>query len=151
GRMRQAARALNPRLGKPFADFLPQPFLVIRLIAAARDEASHRIEQFQPVFHWRLGDGLPHIKALFALEEFPFAPDVLRIDLQLLAVIGHALPTDFGLGHGSVHSPQFRVHGRESSRRTMLQLWTVDSRLWTHNGKSTLATAIAAMPSSRPM
>ena len=35
----------NPRFGKTFADLGAQPFLIVRLIAAAVDEPPHRVQQ----------------------------------------------------------------------------------------------------------
>ena len=40
------------------------------------------------------------VEAFFAMEKFPFAPDMLRIDLEFLAIFRHALPTDFSFWHG---------------------------------------------------
>lgn len=103
---------------KSFADLSAQSHFIVRLVTAAIDEALNRIEQFHPIFQRRFGNGLPDIVTLFALEKFPVAPDVLRIDLQLHAIFRDPLPTDFSF--------------------------------W-HFYKSIDATAIAAMPSSRPM
>jgi hypothetical protein len=77
----------------------PHVFFVDRLQPAARDEALHSIEQFQPILQWRFGYGLPLIESLLTLEENPLASDALSIDLQLVAFFGNAFPTDFGLGH----------------------------------------------------
>ena len=89
------------------------------------DAALDRIEQFQPVFQRRLVDGLPLVVALLPLEKFPVASDVLGIYLERNPFVGDAFPTDFSFGHGD-------------------QSCGV-------SGKSMLATAMAAMPSSRPM
>ena len=75
-----------------------QPFLIVRLVAAAVDEPLHGVEQFQPVFQRRLLHALPDIKPLGAMEKMILAPDVLGIDLQFFAVLGDAFPTISALG-----------------------------------------------------
>jgi hypothetical protein len=79
-----------------------QVFHIGWLISAAVHEAPHRVQQLQPILQRGFLDRLPDVKTLFALEEFPIAPDVLRIDLEFLSVLGRALPTDFSFGHGKI-------------------------------------------------
>ena len=74
-----------------------------------------------------------------------------RGDLELLPVVVYPFPTDLGFGHRSVQSPEPGVQSQKKRRHVGRGRWTSDSGRWTHPGHSTLATAIAAMPSSRPM
>jgi len=109
------------RFRKTFADLGAHPFLVVRLITSAIDEPLHCIKQFHPIFQRRLWNGPPNVKTLRAMKKLPVTLNALDINLKFFAILGFAFPTDFGLGHGN------------------------------YSGKFTLVTAIAAMPSSRPM
>ena len=70
-RLSNEVYASNFRVGKPFANPLADALLVFRLQTAARDEALHGIQQFQPVFQRRFGHRLPLVKSLRALGKFP--------------------------------------------------------------------------------
>src|ERR1700722_5729617 len=109
------------RVGKSFYDDLAPPRLLFRAQEPAVDPAPHRIQQRQPILPRRLFDLLPLVAPLFALIKNPLLADVLGIALPRRALGCGALPTDFGFWH------------------------------YVASGKSTLATAMAAMPSSRPM
>src|SRR6266566_2566551 len=65
----------------------------------AIDAALHRIEQFQPIFQWRVRDRLPLGIAPFASEEPPIAAHALDIDLDPDSVFGDPLPAYLRLGH----------------------------------------------------
>src|SRR5258706_3855952 len=99
---RQTARASNVRIGEAFADLAAKQLLVVGHVASPRDEPLHGVEQFQPVFQRRFGNGLPVVKTPGAMEKTPLALHALNIDLQLFAVLGDAFPTDFCFcGHGN--------------------------------------------------
>jgi hypothetical protein len=95
---RQTARASNVRIGEAFADLAAKQLLVVGHVASPCDEPLHGVEQFQPVFQRRFGNGLPVVKTPGAMEKTPLALHALNIDLQLLAVLGDAFPTDFCFG-----------------------------------------------------
>ena len=125
GKMDVVYRELNFHFGKFLANPAAKVLLVFRLQTAAGDEPLHRVQQFQPVLQRRFRHGLPLIKALFALEKQPFPAHALGINLQLHALVGHPLPTDFSLG--MVKSEwHFRVHSRERSSPATIH---ADSRL----------------------
>ena len=112
---------LNVRFGKTFADLPSQQFFIIRLVTTAGDEPLHGVQQLQPVFQRRFLDRLPGVEPLEAVKKLPITAHVLHVDLQFLTIFGHAFPGYFGFGHFKGYS-----------------------------GRLMLATAIAAMPSSRP-
>jgi hypothetical protein len=87
------------RFRKPFAYPPAQSFLIVGLEPATVDHALHRVEQQQPILERRLWHGLPLIEALRAHKKTPVPAHALRIDLEFDALLGHALPTDFGFGH----------------------------------------------------
>jgi hypothetical protein len=84
------------------------------LIAATHDEALYSVEQFEPVFQRRFGDVLPLVEALFAVKKFPFAANVLRVDLQLDAFVSDSFPTDFCFGHGASIIHAGNSHGGDT-------------------------------------
>jgi len=97
-----ATKKLYVGFGEAVADFFSDVFFVVGLVAAADDEALDGVEEFQPIFQGRFGDGLPLVEAFFAVKEFPFASDVLGVDLEFEAVFGDTFPTDFSFGHGDL-------------------------------------------------
>src|SRR5882757_3152917 len=82
------------------------------------------------------------------MKKFPLPLHALDVNLQLRAVLGHALPADFGFGTHIVFGSRFWSFGSGADcRRLVSQI--LDAR--PYPPMSTLATAMAAMPSSRPM
>jgi NAD(P)H-dependent FMN reductase len=92
------------------------PRLLFGPLQPAVDAAADGIQQFQPVFQRRVGDGLPLFKTPVAHKELPAVADMLRVNLDPLALVGTPLPTDLSLGHSLL----FRAvnarhrHGRDS-------------------------------------
>src|SRR6267378_909041 len=86
----------------------------------------YSIQKLQPILQRWFLDGLPLVVPAFAREEPPLAAHVLRINLERDSLLRHSFPTNFSLRH--FVAPTFRLQEI-----------------------STLATAIAAIPSSRPI
>lgn len=91
--------ALELVFRKAFANHPAHRFLIVRLIPAAYDQSLNGVEQLEPIFQRWFRNGLPLVEPFLAMEEFPFTPDVLRVDLDLLTFVGDAFPTDFGFRH----------------------------------------------------
>lgn len=122
---------------------------MFRLQPAPGDEPLHRIQQFQPILERRFRHGLPLIKSFFPLEKTPIAAHALGINLQLYAGGVYPFPTDFSFGH-EVLGLGSGVQGLGWSGGQP-QSPDAKSQIRIHSGNSMLATAMAAMPSSRPM
>src|SRR6267154_6809460 len=84
---------------EPFMNSFFNPRLLFGPLQPAVDPAADGVEQFQPVFQRWIGDGLPLFETTVAHKELPAVADVLRIDLDALALVGAPLPTDLSLGH----------------------------------------------------
>src|SRR5579871_950585 len=107
-----------------FRETLINRFLNSRLLLGTKQAALNApadgIEQFKPIIQRWFIDGLPLLEPAVAHEKLPSVADVLGINLHALSVFSATLPTDF----------RFARHGQSA--------------------RSTPATAMAAMPSSRP-
>ena len=99
---------------------LQQALLVSWLHLAARNPSANAIQQLQPVLKLRVGIVFPFFETPFALKKLPYPTFVSGIVLHSFAVVATAFPTDLSLSS----------HG--------------------YCGRFTAATAMAAMPSSRP-
>src|SRR5580765_69869 len=115
--------SIDLRFWKTFAYGLFHPTLFLGTKPAAVNSALNCVQQLEPVDQRRLNDSLPLVIAFFARVKDPFPPDVLRINLQIAAILGSTFPAYLGFWH----------------------------RMAQATGRSRLATAMAAMPSSRPI
>src|SRR5262249_44498649 len=130
---------------------------LFRTQQSARHAASHRIQQFQPIFQRRMFHRLPSLIAARSGKEAPAATDTTGIDLGLLAGRGALDPADFGFAHVvefRVTSFRLRVSGWRRATGCPQPALSPETRNpkpeTIQAGSSTLATAIAATPSSRP-
>src|SRR5712692_7383464 len=131
---------------EPFANAVSEPVNLFRAQQAASDSAAHGVEQCQPILQWWMCQRLPLGGTAFAHIEVPSVANVMRINLQPDAIVGAPPPTDFRLRHrAGFLAPGLRMRGIWD--RAPAALGFAASAHW---GNSTLATAMAAMPSSRP-
>ena len=93
----------SPSFDRSIRKSFPNGFLYLSFFfrpqASAIDPAPYRIEEFQPVLQRRVGDLLPLVVALFARIEYPRAPDVLSVNLEVCSFFGYPFPTNFCFGH----------------------------------------------------
>src|ERR1051325_6492834 len=146
------------RLGEALANYSFDALFFFGTQTAGVDQAMDGIEQFQPVLERWFGDGLPLVITALAREKPPFAADMLGIDLEFGPVIGGSFPTDFSLGHdlrkSEIRNPKAEIPtnatGPKPSGLAVRLSFALGLSGFGFHIRPTLATAMAAIPSSRP-